>query len=271
MIFVFSGTGNSYHVAKRIASDSGTDMVEMSAAVKYGRFFYNANGEDVGFVFPVYYLGLPSVVERFLEKVEVRNAGFVYAVSTCAGQSGKACEQLRDILGRRLSVDAFFDVLMPDSAVFYENVPGKEEAERINRDADSAVDGIIADIKARSKGDHRRLAGCEGLERFREAYSEMMDTEVFSVDDKCIECRICEHVCPEEVIKVYHRKPIWDEPTCSMCMSCVNLCPKQAIQMGDVTKQRGRYYHPDYYMWSLGVKPPYKCADFEKYDKGMRY
>ena len=270
MIFVFSGTGNSYHVAKRISAAFGTDMVEMAAAVMYKRTFYNANGEDVGFVFPVYYYGLPSIVEEFLQTVEIRNAGFVYALSTCAGGSGKACEQLQDILGRKLKVDAYYDILMPENAVFYEDVPSKEEAKRINDEADVAADRIIDSIRSKEKGDHRTLAGCEDFDKAREFYNDFRFTEQFTIDDTCIECRICEHVCPEQIIKVYHRKPVWDEVQCSMCMSCINMCPKKAIQMGDVTRDRGRYFHPTYYMWSLGVKPPYKHEDFKSYDSGFR-
>jgi len=104
-----------------------------------------------------------------------------------------------------------------------------------------------------------------------EQYQDFRNTEPFTYDDKCIECRICEHVCPEQIIKVYHRKPVWDEIQCSMCMSCINMCPKQALQFGDITKDRRRYYHPTYYMWSLGVTPPYKYEDFKKYDEGYRF
>jgi len=271
MIFVFSGTGNSYHAAKRIAAAFQQDMVDVPSALRYKRTFYNADGADVGFVFPVYFHGLPSIMEEFLEKVEIRNAGHVYAVSTCAGGSGRACEQLQDILGKRLRVDAFFDVIMPENAVFYEDVQSKEEAERINRDADSVIDSIIERIRGREKGDFRTAAGSEDFDRMREQYEEFRSTEQFWVDERCIECRICEHVCPEQIIKVYHRKPVWDEPQCSMCMCCINMCPKQALQMGDVTKERGRYFHPVYKMWSLGVNPPYKCEDFKKYDDGFRF
>ncbi len=271
MLFVFSGTGNSYHAAKRIASAFGQDMVDMAAAVRYKRFFYNAGEEDVGFVFPVYYYGLPSVVEEFMEKADIRKAGHVYAVSTCAGESGRACEQLQEMLGTRLKVDSFHDVLMPENAVFYEDVPDKEESRRINESADAVIDGIIEKVRAGSKGDFRTMAGQPGFEEAREAYDELRSTDNFTIDDNCIECRICEHVCPEQIIRVYHRKPVWDEPECSLCLSCLNLCPKKAIQFGPDTASRGRYHHPDYYMWSLGVNPPYRCEDFKKYDSGLRY
>lgn len=271
MIFVFSGTGNSYHVAKRIAASFGQDMVDVAAALRYKRMFYNAEGNDVGFVFPTYYHGLPSVMEEFLEKVEIRNPGHVYAVSTCAGESGRACDQLQDILGKRLKADAYFDVKMPENAVFYEDVYPKEENDRLNAEADAIVDAIIGRIRNRDKGDFRTLAGSDQFDKMREMYEDMRSTEQFWVDERCIECRICENVCPEQVIKVYHRKPVWDEPQCSMCMSCLNMCPKQALQFGEVTKDRGRYFHPVYKMWSLGVNPPYKCEDFKKYDDGFRY
>ena len=271
MIFVFSGTGNSYHAAKRIAAAFQQDMVEMAAAVRYKRSFYNADGASVGFVFPVYYHGLPSIVEEFLQTVEIVKPGFVYCVTTCAGESGAACEQLQDVLGKKLKVDAFFDVLMPENAVFYEDVPDKDEAKKINDAADAKIDEIIEKIGDKQKGDFRTMASKDGFDEAREMYEDFRDTEQFSIDDSCIECRMCEHVCPEQIIKVYHRKPVWDEIQCSMCMSCINMCPKKAIQLGDVTRNRGRYFHPTYYMWSIGVKPPYKCEDFKKYDEGYRF
>lgn len=52
MIFVFSGTGNSYSVASRISEALGVRMVDLAAAVRYKRYGYDAGGEDVGFVFP---------------------------------------------------------------------------------------------------------------------------------------------------------------------------------------------------------------------------
>lgn len=271
MIFVFSGTGNSYHAAKRIATAFQQDMVEMAAAVRYNRRSYNADFQSVGFVFPVYFHEVPSIVEEFLQTVEVIRPGYVYCVTTCAGESGAACEQLQDILGKRLKVDAFFDVEMPENAVFYEDVPDKEEAKRINDAADICIDGIIERIRNKDKGDFRTMASHAGYEEGWGQYMDFRNTEPFTYDDRCIECRICEHVCPEQIIKVYHRKPVWDEIQCSMCMSCINMCPKQALQFGEVTKDRGRYFHPTYHMWSLGVKPPYKYEDFKKYDEGYRF
>ena len=105
MIFVFSGTGNSYAAAKRISEAIGVRMVDLAAAVRYKRYGYDAGGEDVGFVFPVYYYGLPRMVAELAENIVVRNPGRVFCVATCGEESGGACEMLAEKLGDRLHDD----------------------------------------------------------------------------------------------------------------------------------------------------------------------
>lgn len=85
MIFTYSGTGNSFSVARRIGDAAGVPLVDLAAAVRYGRLSYDAKGEDVGFVFPVFFLGLPDKVRELAENLVVRNPGHVFAVSTCGG------------------------------------------------------------------------------------------------------------------------------------------------------------------------------------------
>ena len=236
MIFTFSATGNSYHVSRLISESLGIPKVDLAAAVRYKRYLYDAKGEDVGFVFPVYFLGLPSMVRTFAENLEVRNPGRVFCVLTCGVQSGKAGEMLQECLGKRLHIDSYFDVIMPDNAIFYMDVPPKEEQDRINAEADVTIQGIIQKLRAGETGDHRNHSGPENSEELHAQYEDLRVTEPFTINERCIECRICEEVCPEQIIKIYHRKPVWDEEKCSMCMSCLNLCPKKAIEFGDVTK-----------------------------------
>ena len=153
MIFVFSGTGNSYSVAKRISEATGVKMVDTAAAVRYKRFGYDAAGEDVGFVFPVYYYGLPSMVATLAENLVVRNPGRVWCVATCGEESGGACEMLAEKLEGRLKVDACYDVVMPDNSIFAFEPPTPEEEAATLEAADAEVAGIIESIKAKEDGD----------------------------------------------------------------------------------------------------------------------
>ena len=89
-------------------------------------------------------------------------------------------------------------------------------------------------------------------------YEEQRLTEPFRLTDACIECRLCEEICPEQAIKVYHRKPVWDEEKCSLCMACIQMCPKRAIEYGDATVNRGRYYNPIFYERTIGIPLKYR-------------
>lgn len=261
MIFVFSGTGNSYSAARAISEAIGTGMVEIARAVRYGNLSFDAKGEPVGFVFPTYFSGLPVPVREFASNVIVRNAGHVFAVSTCGEYSGGACDQLAELLSPRLRVDAMYDVVMPDNSVIFFDTPTEEEAAVTLGAASEEIGLIASSVLSGEAGDMRRHTGDRDWREDYGHYDEMRSTEPFRITDACIECRICEEVCPDQAIRVYHRKPVWDEPECSLCMSCINLCPKAAIQYGESTESRGRYFNPEYYERSLGMQLRYRRRD----------
>ena len=196
MIFVFSGTGNSYSVAKRISEATGVKMVDTAAAVRYKRFGYDAAGEDVGFVFPVYYYGLPAMVATLAENLVVRNPGRVWCVATCGEESGGACEMLAEKLSGRLEVDACYDIVMPDNSIFAFEPPTPEQETATLEAADAEVERIIASIQAKEDGDFCRHKGDRDWREIYPMYEEQRVTEPFVVTDKCIECRICEDICP---------------------------------------------------------------------------
>jgi uncharacterized protein (DUF362 family)/NAD-dependent dihydropyrimidine dehydrogenase PreA subunit len=56
------------------------------------------------------------------------------------------------------------------------------------------------------------------------------------IDDKCVGCKRCEEVCPEQgkVIKMISKdnkfKPVWNMKACIRCFCCQELCPAGAIE-----------------------------------------
>lgn len=62
--------------------------------------------------------------------------------------------------------------------------------------------------------------------------------------DKCISCKRCEEVCPEQgkVIKMVSSgnklKPTWDMKNCIRCFCCQELCPAGAIETKNTTMGR---------------------------------
>lgn len=72
MIFYFSGTGNSRHAASELQAHYSLDMINMAEAVMQKQYSYQAaEGERVFFVFPVYFGGLPGIVEKFISHLDL--------------------------------------------------------------------------------------------------------------------------------------------------------------------------------------------------------
>ena len=72
MIFYFSGCGNSKHVAESIAAGLNDSLIFIPEAAREDRYEYElAEGESLGFVFPIYAWGPPKLVLDFIEKLKV--------------------------------------------------------------------------------------------------------------------------------------------------------------------------------------------------------
>ena len=66
MIFYFSGTGNSLYVARLLADELNDCIISIPDCINNGTFeFELKDSEKIGIVTPVYFYGLPSIVETF--------------------------------------------------------------------------------------------------------------------------------------------------------------------------------------------------------------
>lgn len=133
MIFYFSGTGNSEWAAKEILSQ-GEQLISMADA-KWSESFTYAPGEEesVGFVFPVYFYGLPDTVRSFASKVRFETKpAYVYAVITCGGSIAGAGDLLKKALaGNGTALRAVYTVKMPDNYVLMYDVTTQEQEKPI--------------------------------------------------------------------------------------------------------------------------------------------
>lgn len=245
MIFYFSATGNSRHVAERIAENIGDRAIPITDCLKGERFnFITQPNEKIGFVCPVYNFSLPITVIDFIEKLNLKmNGGYVFTVVTLGGFSGGTTRQLKSLLEKRgIICNAHYSVRMPDTWTPVYDVSNKEKIEKINNKADKYIDKIIRRIKRTSDGnyDMRRLPFCKNAYK---GYENMRRTETLSVNQNCTGCGLCEKLCPVEAIKIQNGKPEWVKEKCAMCLGCLHRCPGFAIQRGNKTSIHGQYVH----------------------------
>ena len=157
MIFYFSATGNSKYAAERIASAAGDRTVFLRDAVRGRSYRYDVSREErIGFVFPVYFWGLPSILRFFVEKLELTGYRdqYIYAVMTCGGSTGGAADQLTGLLEKKgLSLSAQFGIPMVDNYVPMFKVVGPEEAEARLDAAEEYIDEAARAIRGLERED----------------------------------------------------------------------------------------------------------------------
>lgn len=240
MIYYFSGTGNSKHAAEVIAASTGDTAVDIVAAIKEN-IFGTSNDELTGFVFPVYFWGLPEIIKTFASMPAVRNTlgKYVFCVITCGADTGTADKMLAKKLGR--NPDYSFSLKMPDNYVVMYDPCEKEKAQKYLRHADKELETVCADIKKREKGRKGSIQGNIKSTFVSLLYDPFRKTKKFYADDKCVSCGICAKNCPDNAIEMQNGKPVWVKSKCQHCTACINRCPKKSIQYGKATLTRRRY------------------------------
>ena len=163
MIFYFSATGNSKYAAERIAAATDDRLVFLRDAVRSRSYRYDAGREArIGFVIPVYFQGLPSIVTFFLEKLELTGCRdpYIYLVLTCGKTTGGAAGQMARLLAKKgLSLSAQFGIPMVDNYVPMFRIPGPEETAALLDKAEDAVDEALRVVRAKGLGDYNRCQG----------------------------------------------------------------------------------------------------------------
>ncbi len=245
MIFYFSATGNSKHVATKIAAALGENTASITDCLKkdFSNFIADKN-ETVGFVFPVYNFGLPITVIDFIKKLNLKtNENYIFTVATYGGFSGGASKMIKEKLAEKgFDIKAQYSVRMPDTWTPAYDVSDKVKNAKINAAADKKIDKIIKKIKKHSSGnyDSRRIPFGD---KFYGGYESLRRTSSLSVEENCIGCGLCARECPVDAIEIQNSKPVWIKDKCAMCLGCLHRCPQFAIQRGSKTKEHGQYIH----------------------------
>lgn len=248
MIFCFSATGNSLYAAEKLREALGDDLVDIPRALRRRESAYRVQeGEQVGFVFPVYFYGVPTIVREFLSglALEGNRRPYIYLVLTCGGDPGLADRRFARLLAKRgLALDASFTLPMVDNYVILYDVHTLEQQQDQLAAADRELEGIIRDVAAgRAGGLSYGLKPWAKTAFMYPLYNLGRRTRKFHALDTCTGCGLCEDICPCGAIKRSGSGPEWVEKRCVHCLGCINRCPVEAIQYGRGTKKRRRYVH----------------------------
>lgn len=255
MILCFSGTGNSLYIAKLLADYLNDNVTELKDELlsDSGQATISCENEvRVVWVFPVYSWGIPPVVKRFMNRVNLRNAGGVghYMVATCGDDAGLTHRQWRKLIKRRHWTDiGAFSVIMPNTYTLMKgfDTDSPEVAVRKLADAPSRVKSIAADISDQSIVDKVKTGNWAWIKSriiYHWFVRHAMSPKPFHATDACSGCGLCAKACPLENVMMWKHRPEWRD-RCALCLRCYHICPNHAVAYGKSTERKGQYLCPE--------------------------
>lgn len=255
MIFYFTGTGNTLQLAKQLAEEINEDLVSVVECTKTSTYVFDIKtNEKIGFVFPIYYWGLPTIVNDFINKLQINNysdSNYTFFLASCGANTGIADKILaKKLKTKQIILNAAFSIPMPDNYIILLDLstpPDKLQQFFIN--AQEKLKEIKTHIENK-KPHNKKLINRGSLPYLSSTimysvYKNSRSTSKFYADDNCINCGKCVDICPLNLISQNDNVIKWKQARCVFCLACIHRCPTHAIQYGKNTKNRNRYVNPN--------------------------
>lgn len=250
-IYFFTGTGNSLKVAKDLAEELG-DCELIPIAKIWQDESLKSTTEKVGFIFPLYYSGLPKIVYDFIEKIDLTSSEFFFTVVTSAGDVTELpLQQVETLLRAKStpkSLNAGFMITMPNNYIIGFDIHSEQRQKEFFEKEREQVKKITEIVQNKTSNltqeiFDKKLTRAERFNaKFRVDVNE--SDKNFYAEDSCNSCGICENICPVNNIIIIDGVPEWQHK-CQQCLACINFCPEKAIQFGTGTLKTQRYHNPE--------------------------
>ena len=249
MIFYYSGCGNSRYVAQWLGRKLDQKLVFIPDAEREGAFEYTlAEGEELGFVFPVYCWAPPELVTRFVEQLQLHGTpSYTFMVVTCGDNTGKTESLFAHTLRRKgLHLQMAVSLAMPNT---YINIAGmvldSHDTARAKVDDTNRRLPQVAEAVKNRQPMRQMVEGPQAWLRSHVIkplfYRFLVRDKHFTVSQACTSCGLCQQSCPLGNIRLVDGRPQW-QGNCTTCMSCYHHCPQNAIHFGKATQDKGQYY-----------------------------
>ncbi|AEF82515.1 EFR1 family ferrodoxin [Leadbettera azotonutricia] len=243
IIFYFTGTGNSLKIAKIISNK--INKCEIVPTGSNTGIVINKKYESIGFIYPIYFWGIPKNVKAFISSMVINNNEdtYFYAIATYGGFAGNGLKLLNKMLfDKNIKLKYGKTLKVFSNYIINFTMPGKFK--KLLEKSEKKLMPIVDSIKNKQTNTIGKMS--KRINQFYEKSINSLHDEDknYTVHSSCIGCGICKEVCPVNNIEIKENRPEFKH-TCEQCMACIQYCPQKAINYKNKTQGKMRYTHPE--------------------------
>lgn len=243
VMFYFSGTGNSKHIACQFAeimkSKYGEEWAVFSIEDEFDANNLMREARLIGFCYPIYGSAVPCILRQFVLRYRALLANKQLVIfCTQYGFSGDGARVFTDLLrGIQSEVVLAEHFCMPNNICNVWFFPVKN-GDALHKVIDRAERRLRKACRALAEGKSKRrgfnpfshLLGLIQRPAFLGMEAAAMK-KVFVDDRLCTRCGRCVRECPTHNLFL-GETGIQSRGACTICYRCVNRCPNKAITVG---------------------------------------
>lgn len=249
IVYYFTGTGNSLAAARGLASRlPDTEIRPIAGLLLKNEKITAPSDTNIGVVYPMYAGGLPNIVVRFFEHLDLSKAGYVFSLITEGSRLGSPTKQIAPLSEKAGHLlDAAWWVSMPDNYIILQGAPEKSVQKKMFEEANKKFDVIAKCIENREPVlEGLSFAGSMMYAFLHKGFMKKIPDfgQKLVISSNCNGCLVCVKVCPvNNISHVEKSRVVWNHH-CEGCLACLQFCPKEAISCGGKTVSRKHYHHP---------------------------
>lgn len=275
MIIYFTGTENSKQVADRLGLLTGDEVVDSRPLIKAGKAGAFQSDRPYVFCCPTYSWQVPLIFRNWIRKSSFEGNHQAYFLLTCGSDTGNALRYVKDLCQEKsFAFLGFRTIVMPENYLALFPTPDPQSAQAILERALPVIDEAamyIRESRPLPAEDKHLFDGLKSSLVHDFFFRFMVKADPFYATDACIGCGKCARVCVCNNIHLEggvegntatkglaggQGRPVWGK-NCTHCMACIAGCPVQAIEYGNKTQKRHRYWCPRFFSdQSLGSPDP---------------
>lgn len=242
VVFYFSGTGNTWWVAKQIkkqldVKSINADIVSVDTVNPKQADWWIKSSDLVLFGWPIYGSDMPEPMKQFIDRLyTVDKRKHIHTFCTQMKFSGDgAWFYHKQFEEKGLIIDSCEHFDMPSNLSMLGGLLGPpksaDKISRILQHCKSRIQKYVECLlggKARCKGKRSYPLGIVQRGPYQLMYQKMQNRVAVN-EDKCTKCGLCAALCPKNNIKL-RDYPVFSG-NCALCLRCFSFCPERAISL----------------------------------------